>query len=114
MSLIVKLDPDKPDDHILKKVISAIKAGETIAFPTETFYALGVSAYSETAIRKVYAIKGREQGKPLPLIIEGELHAEGGCLRDSGNRPSPHTGILAGWLNPYFQGVTKGPFNPDG
>ena len=71
MSLIVKLDPDKPDDNILAQVISAIKAGETIAFPTETFYALGVSAYSETAIRKVYGIKGREQGKPLPLIIEG-------------------------------------------
>ena len=72
MSLIVKLDPDKPDDNILEKVISAIKAGETIAFPTETFYALGVSAYSEAAIRKVYGIKGREQGKPLPLIIEGD------------------------------------------
>ena len=71
MSLIVKLDPDKPDSNILEKVISAIKAGETIAFPTETFYALGVSAYSEEAIRKVYGIKGREQGKPLPLIIEG-------------------------------------------
>lgn len=71
MSLTVKLDPDKPDDQILEKVINAIKAGETIAFPTETFYALGVSAYSEEAIKKVYAIKGREQGKPLPLIIEG-------------------------------------------
>ena len=71
MSLTVKLDPDKPDDQILEKVISSIKAGETIAFPTETFYALGASAYSEEAIRKVYAIKGREHDKPLPLIIEG-------------------------------------------
>ena len=71
MSLTVKLDPDKPDDDTLGKVISSITAGKTIAFPTETFYALGVSAYSEEAIRKVYAIKGREQGKPLPLIIEG-------------------------------------------
>ena len=71
MSLIVKLDPDKPDDDTLGKVISSITAGKTIAFPTETFYALGVFAYSEEAIRKVYAIKGREQGKPLPLIIEG-------------------------------------------
>jgi L-threonylcarbamoyladenylate synthase len=71
MSLIVKLDPDKPDDDTLGKVISSITAGKTIAFPTETYYALGVSAYSEAAIKKVYAIKGREQGKPLPLIIEG-------------------------------------------
>ena len=51
MSLIVKLDSDHPDDSILEKVITSITAGETVAFPTETFYALGVSAYSEAAIR---------------------------------------------------------------
>jgi len=71
MSLIVKLDSDHPDDSILEKVITSITAGETVAFPTETFYALGVSAYSEAAIRKVFSIKGRKDTKPLPLIIDG-------------------------------------------
>jgi L-threonylcarbamoyladenylate synthase len=71
MSLIVPLDPDNPDVHSLSKGITAIRAGETVAFPTETFYAVGVSAYREEAIRKVFAIKGREDNKPLPLIIEG-------------------------------------------
>jgi L-threonylcarbamoyladenylate synthase len=72
MSLIVKLDPDKPDDSLLKKVITSITAGETIAFPTETFYALGASAYNEAAIEKVFTIKGRDYTMPLPIIIEGE------------------------------------------
>ena len=71
MSLIVKLDPDHPDSSILEKVITSITTGGTVAFPTETFYALGVCAYSEAAIRKVFAIKGRQDNKPLPLIIEG-------------------------------------------
>ena len=76
MSLIVTLDPDKPDDSLLNKGITAIRAGETVAFPTETFYAVGVSAYSEEAIKKVFAIKGREEKKPLPLIIEGKTMLE--------------------------------------
>ena len=76
MSLIVTLDPEKPDGSLLKKGITAIRTGETVAFPTETFYAVGVSAYSEEAIRKVFAIKGREDNKPLPLIIEGKTMLE--------------------------------------
>jgi L-threonylcarbamoyladenylate synthase len=72
MSLLVKLDPDTPDDRILKKVITFIRNGKTVAFPTETFYALGVSAYNEAAIEKVFTIKGRDYTIPLPLIIEGE------------------------------------------
>jgi L-threonylcarbamoyladenylate synthase len=76
MSLIVTLDPDKPDESMLNKGITSIRSGKTVAFPTETFYAVGVSAYSEEAIRKVFAIKGREDIKPLPLIIEGTAMLE--------------------------------------
>jgi L-threonylcarbamoyladenylate synthase len=72
MSLIVTLDPQKPDDSILKKVITCITNGKTIAFPTETFYALGASAYNEAALEKVFTIKGRDYTMPLPIIIEGE------------------------------------------
>ena len=72
MSLLITLDPDKPDDSILKKVITSIITGKTVAFPTETFYALGVSAYNKAAIEKVFTIKGRDYTIPLPLIIEGE------------------------------------------
>ena len=72
MSPLVKLDPDTPDDQVLEKAITCIITGKTIAFPTETFYALGASAYSNEAIKKVFTIKGREYTMPLPLIIEGE------------------------------------------
>ena len=42
-----------------------IKAGETIAFPTETVYGLGASAYNPQAIAKIYAIKNRPSFNPL-------------------------------------------------
>ena len=40
-----------------------------IAMPTETFYALGASTWDEGAIRRVCAIKGRPQGKPILALI---------------------------------------------
>jgi len=72
MSLIVKLDPDKPDDQALEKAITCIITGKTIVFPTETFYALGASAYNEAALEQVFTIKGRDYTMPLPIIIAGE------------------------------------------
>jgi L-threonylcarbamoyladenylate synthase len=38
------------------------------AYPTETFYALGAAAFSKRAVEKIYRLKKREQGKPLPVV----------------------------------------------
>ena len=72
MSPTVKLDSLHPDDNTLKTIVQFVATGKTIAFPTETFYALGVSAYNEEAIKKVFMIKGRDYTNPLPIIVEGE------------------------------------------
>ena len=42
-----------------------IKAGDVVAFPTETVYGLGASAYNPQAIAKIYAIKNRPSFNPL-------------------------------------------------
>lgn len=44
---------------------SLIKKGEIVAFPTETVYGLGASAYCDTAISKIFTAKGRPQDNPL-------------------------------------------------
>jgi L-threonylcarbamoyladenylate synthase len=76
MSLIVKLDPLHPDEQRLREAAAFLRQGETVAFPTETFYALGVAAFQEKAIQKVFAIKGRTFDQPLPLIIDGDSMLE--------------------------------------
>jgi len=72
MAITIKIDPHHPDNDTLIKIIESINTGKNIAFPTETFYALGVSAYNEEAIKKVFRIKERDYSKPLPIIIEGD------------------------------------------
>lgn len=48
---------------------AAFRRGGVIAFPTETFYGLGVDPFNISALEKLFALKGREQGKPVALII---------------------------------------------
>jgi len=47
----------------------ALRSGEVIAFPTETFYGLGCDALNPDAVGAVYVIKQRPYGLPLPVVI---------------------------------------------
>ncbi|MDD2943611.1 MAG: L-threonylcarbamoyladenylate synthase [bacterium] len=46
-----------------------LAADELIAYPTETFWALGCNPCSEVAVQKLFMFKGRAQEKGIPLII---------------------------------------------
>jgi L-threonylcarbamoyladenylate synthase len=42
-----------------------------VAYPTETFYGLGVDAFSEAALERLRALKGRGE-KAISVLIDGE------------------------------------------
>lgn len=46
-----------------------IKAGEIVAFPTETVYGLGANAFDENAVRKIFVAKKRPADNPLIVHI---------------------------------------------
>lgn len=46
-----------------------IKGGRVVAFPTETVYGLGASAWNPDAIAKVFELKGRPADNPLIVHI---------------------------------------------
>ncbi|HEV7747348.1 MAG TPA: L-threonylcarbamoyladenylate synthase [Pyrinomonadaceae bacterium] len=49
-----------------------IAAGGVIAFRTDTFYGLGADPFNARAIRKIRHLKGREDAKPILLLISDE------------------------------------------
>ena len=53
----------------IEKAAGAINKGGVIAYPTETYYALGVKFDDCAALRKLYGLKHRPPEKALPLII---------------------------------------------
>lgn len=54
-----------PTEHNIADLARALRAGELVAFPTETVYGLGADATNESAIKKVYSVKGRPSINPL-------------------------------------------------
>jgi L-threonylcarbamoyladenylate synthase len=50
------------------RAIEALRSGEVIVYPTETFYGMGTDALSPAALDRLFALKGREPGKPVALI----------------------------------------------
>ena len=46
-----------------------ISAGGVIAFRTDTFYGLGVDPFNAAAVAKIRELKGREENKPILLLL---------------------------------------------
>jgi L-threonylcarbamoyladenylate synthase len=47
----------------------ALKAGNLVAFPTETVYGLGADATNQSAVARIYAVKGRPTDHPLIIHL---------------------------------------------
>lgn len=61
----------KADEQSIRKAAALIKAGETVAFPTETVYGLGADALSAEAVKRIFAAKGRPSDNPLIVHVSG-------------------------------------------
>ncbi len=48
---------------------AVLRAGGVVLYPTDTLYGLGADALSDAAVAKVYALKGREEQKPMHAIV---------------------------------------------
>lgn len=59
----------KPTEENLIRAGEMIRAGELVAFPTETVYGLGADGLNEQARKKIYSAKGRPSDKPLTLHV---------------------------------------------
>jgi len=78
---VIKIDPSHPDLVLIERAAENLREGRVMAFPTETFYGLGADAKNETAVKKIFRIKGREFNNPIPIII-GTREKLGGLVEE--------------------------------
>ena len=67
------------DDSGLERVVQSIINGNLIAFPTDTYFALGADGLNATAVENVFLAKGRNPGTPVPLLVSNREMAEALC-----------------------------------
>jgi L-threonylcarbamoyladenylate synthase len=62
-----------PADHpqALIRAQEVLRGGGLIAFPTDTVYGLGVEIGNAQAVAQLKRIKGREEGKAIPVLAAG-------------------------------------------
>jgi len=59
-----------------KRAEEVLRSGGVVLYPTDTLYGLGADAFSDDAVEKIYAIKEREEGKPIHCIVADLAMAE--------------------------------------
>ncbi|HVR99302.1 MAG TPA: Sua5/YciO/YrdC/YwlC family protein, partial [Thermoanaerobaculia bacterium] len=55
-------DPVGPLSELLAR-------GGVLAIPTESSYGLGADPWNPAGVETIYRLKGRERGKPLPVVV---------------------------------------------
>ena len=68
---ILKVNPEnlRESEDAIIEAAKIMLAGGTVVFPTDTVYGLGCDATNEEAIKKIFKIKGRNEAKPLAVIV---------------------------------------------
>jgi tRNA threonylcarbamoyl adenosine modification protein (Sua5/YciO/YrdC/YwlC family) len=99
--MIVEWNPSRPKKKATDAILAALRNGEIIAYPTDTFYGLGCDLFNVKAIRRLYEIRGLNDTRPLSIIFkdfkEISIYA---VMSDFGFRvlkaslPGPYTFVL--------------------
>ena len=85
------------DPGVFDQAAAVIQTGGVIAFPTDTVYGLGVSAFNGKAIEKIYDVKGRSHLKAIPV-----LH---GDVEDLDQISSPLTPAVKRIISKFWPGA---------
>ena len=95
-----------PTDDQIDEARRVLESGGVIGLPTETVYGLGADATSASAVRKIFAIKGRPADHPL-IVHVADIAAARGLSR---SWPSSAEVLAeAFWPGPLTIIVERGP-----
>jgi L-threonylcarbamoyladenylate synthase len=72
----VKISPISPESALIDRAARLIQAGKVIVFPTDTLYGIGTNALDASATLRIFKIKDRPLGMPLPVAVEDVNMAE--------------------------------------
>lgn len=68
--MLLEINPDTPEPRKIKRAVEALEAGEVIAYPTDTVYALGCDLFNKKAVDRLYQIKGIDRSHMLSFVCQ--------------------------------------------
>jgi tRNA threonylcarbamoyl adenosine modification protein (Sua5/YciO/YrdC/YwlC family) len=101
MANIYEIHPQTPQTRKIDEIISALKNGAVMLYPTDTVYAIGCDLKSKTGVDRVRQIKRMSNDKPLTFLCQSLSNiSEYAVVSDPAYRlmkhliPGPYTFIL--------------------
>ncbi len=73
---LIQIDAEQPLPEAIERAAAHIRRGDIIAIPTEALYVLVADPLNLNAVGRVFAAKGRETQRSLPLLVSGVFMAE--------------------------------------
>src|ERR1017187_4082332 len=73
---LVEIDPEYPQPEVLERAAAAVRKGKVVAIPTDALYTLVADPYNLHAVSQVFAAKGREPHRALPVLVSGSMMVE--------------------------------------
>ena len=73
---LIEVDPEHPGERAIERAAAAIRRGEVVAIPTDALYTLVADPVNLHAVGRVFAAKGRETQRSLPLLVSDIVMAE--------------------------------------
>lgn len=59
-----------------RRVVAALNAGKLVAFPTDTVYGLAAYPWNDEAVHRLYQVKQRPKGLPIPLLLSDSAEVD--------------------------------------
>ncbi|SPD73730.1 conserved hypothetical protein [uncultured Desulfobacterium sp.] len=69
-TVLLSINPDNPQQRLIKRVSEVLENGGIIAYPTDTFYGIGCDLYNKKAIQLIYRLKNRPLKQPFSFICD--------------------------------------------
>jgi L-threonylcarbamoyladenylate synthase len=73
---LIEIDPEHPSMRAIERAAAAVRRGEVVAIPTDALYTLVADPLNLHAVGRVFAAKGRETQRSLPLLVSDLMMAE--------------------------------------
>jgi len=73
---LIEIDPDHPLPEAIERAAACVRRGDVVAIPTEALYMLVADPLNLNAVGRVFAAKGRESNRSLPLLVSGVFMAQ--------------------------------------
>jgi len=73
---LLEIDSERPGESAIERAAAVVRRGGVVAIPTDTLYVLVADPLNLHAVGCVFAAKGRETQRALPLLVNDVVMAE--------------------------------------